>query len=112
MMPDLGNKEYSDKTAETIDQEIRSLIDTAYSDTRTLLENRRREMVDLAEALLKYETLDAGEVAQIVEGKSLDKPTVGDLIDREHAKAGSAEAQGESETDAGQPKLPPLPEPG
>ena len=46
-------------------------------------------------ALLKYETLTAAEVQLIVDGKSLDKPTVGDLLDREHNRLAETEAKDE-----------------
>jgi len=84
---DLGNKEYSDQTAQLIDQEIRSLIDEAYRQTRQLLEENRNALGRLAEALIKYETLAAEDVRRIIEGQSFDKPTVGDLLDREQSRA-------------------------
>jgi hypothetical protein len=40
----------------------------------------------IADALLKYETLDAAEVKIILEGGSLNKPTVGDLLKAEQEK--------------------------
>ncbi len=85
MLPDAG-KEYSDSTAQIIDQEIKAIVDAAEAGTRLALEKHREELDRLAKALLKYETLSADEVRQIVEGQSLDKPTVGDLLDREHAR--------------------------
>ena len=79
-------KEYSEKTAEIIDTEVKAIMDAAEAHTRKLLEENRDNLQHLAEALLKYETLSADEVEQIVHGKTLDKPTVGDLLDREHAR--------------------------
>ncbi|HAU38523.1 MAG TPA: cell division protein FtsH [Phycisphaerales bacterium] len=92
MFPDLGAKEYSDRTAEVIDAEVRALIDEAYHATRTQLETHRQELQRLAAALLKYETLSADDVRRICEGETLDKPTVNDLLEREHAKAAPADA--------------------
>ena len=91
MMPEFaGAKEYSDKTAEIVDQEVKALIDQAYVDSRKLLEEKRETLERLAQALLKYETLTGDEVRQIVDGKTLDKPTVGDLLDREQARSAKA----------------------
>ena len=78
-----GAKEYSEKTAETIDLEIKSLIDDAYSKTRVLLETHRDNMEKLTQALLKYETLSGEDVRTLLDGKTLDKPTVNDLLERE-----------------------------
>jgi len=103
VFPDMG-KEYSDKTAEVIDGEIRAIMDAGDADTRKLLEANRQQLESLAKALLKYETLTADEVRQIVDGKTLDKPTVGDLLDREQARAQAAEPPP-------LPDLAPLPEP-
>jgi len=83
---ELGGKEYSDKTAELIDLEIKSIIDEASRASRELLEANRESVRRLSEALLKYETLSADEVRQIVAGKTLDKPTVDDLLALEQAK--------------------------
>jgi cell division protease FtsH len=81
---DLGNKEYSEQTAQLIDQEIRGLIDDAYKQTRQLLEKHREAVVRLADALIRYETLGAEDVRRIIAGETFDKPTVHDLLDREH----------------------------
>jgi len=96
--PDLGVKEpvyglpfekdYSDKTAEQIDQEIRNLIDQAYNSSRQLLQANRDKLEQLAKALLKYETLDADDVKTIIAGGHLNRPTVTDLLAAEQAKTG------------------------
>jgi len=107
----LGGNEYSDTTAELIDKEIKAVIDDAYATTRQLMEANRQKMARLAEALLKYETLSAEEVEQIVEGKPLEKPTVGDLLDREQARTVPAAPEAAPEAPP-QPGIPPIPEPG
>ncbi len=83
----LPGKDYSDRTAELIDQEIKAIIDKAIAKTRGLLEEHRETLEALANALQKYETLNAEEVKQIMDGKVLDKPTVDDLLDAERAKS-------------------------
>jgi len=81
-----GEKEYSEKTAETIDTEVRRITDEAYKKARELIESNREKLEGIAKALLKYETLDAEDVKLILEGGKLDKPTVGDLLAAEQAK--------------------------
>ncbi len=91
IMPmDLGGKDYSDKTAELIDEEVRKIMSQAEHSTRELLENHRDAADRLARALLKYETLSADEAKQIIEGMPLSKPTVNDLLDAERKKPPSA----------------------
>jgi cell division protease FtsH len=81
-----GEKEYSESTAETIDHEIKKLVDQAYKKARELIETNKDKLERIATALLKYETLDADDVNLILEGGELDKPTVTDLLDAEQAK--------------------------
>ena len=83
---DLGlGKDFSDKTSEVIDEEVKRIIDGAYADTRRLIEENRDKLEVVAQALLKYETLSGEEVHQIMAGETLDRPTVADLIDAEQA---------------------------
>jgi cell division protease FtsH len=79
-------KEYSEKTAEAIDDEIKKLIDTAYKKAKELIEANKDKVERIAKALLKYETLDADDVNLILKGGELDKPTVTDLLAVEQAR--------------------------
>jgi cell division protease FtsH len=85
--------EYSQKTAEAIDREVKRLIDDAYTKVTDLIETNRDKMETLAKALLKYETLDAEEVKVVLEGKTLDKPTVSDLLKLEQEKTAKKNAE-------------------
>ena len=94
--PDLGVKEtiylmpnereYSEKTAEEIDAEIKRIMDEAYKKARQTIEENKDKLERIAQALLKYETLDAEDVKIIMAGGQLDRPTVGDLLAAEQAK--------------------------
>ena len=72
--------EYSQKTAELIDKEVKKLIDYAYAKAKELIEANKDKINTIAKALLKYETLDAEDVKTILDGGVLDKPTVSDLL--------------------------------
>ncbi|HEY2587627.1 MAG TPA: ATP-dependent zinc metalloprotease FtsH [Tepidisphaeraceae bacterium] len=78
-----GGREYSEETARAIDEEIKKLIDTLYEETRQLLAANKDRVEALAQALLKYETLDSNDVDRIMRGDNLTKPTVGDLLAKE-----------------------------
>ncbi|HEY3110743.1 MAG TPA: ATP-dependent zinc metalloprotease FtsH [Chloroflexota bacterium] len=58
-------KNYSEKIAEAIDEEIRSLIDTADSRAREILKNHRDALERLAKALIKYETMEGDELERV-----------------------------------------------
>ena len=90
-----GEKDYSDKTAEEIDKEIKKLTNEAMQKARILIEENKDNVEKIAQALLKYETLDAEDVKLILDGGTLDKPTVTDLLAAEQAKndAGSTEKE-------------------
>ena len=81
-----GEKEYSERTAETIDSEVKKITDEAYKKSKELIEANKDKLERIAKALLKYETLDAGDVNLILEGGELDKPTVSDLLAAEQAR--------------------------
>ncbi|MBL7133618.1 MAG: ATP-dependent zinc metalloprotease FtsH [Phycisphaerae bacterium] len=110
MPMEVTGKNYSEHTAEIVDGEIKGLVDEAQQTTKSLIDKNRRQLQDIAEALVKYETLSAEEVQQIVEGKKLDKPTVGDLLEEEQAKAPLPQPLPEQPMP--HPDRGPIPEPG
>jgi cell division protease FtsH len=59
-------KPYSDETAKLIDEEVRKLIDSAYSRTKQLLTEKRGEVEKLAEALLEREVLFQSDVEALI----------------------------------------------
>ncbi|MDD4889537.1 MAG: ATP-dependent zinc metalloprotease FtsH [Phycisphaerae bacterium] len=82
----VGGKEYSDTTANAIDREIKLIVSTAYAETEKLLNDNRDKLEAIAKALLKYETLSADDVNKLNRGQTLDRPTVGDLLDAERKR--------------------------
>ena len=82
----IAEREYSDETARIIDEEIKRLIDDAYADAERLLGKEWDKVAAVAEALLKYETLQGEEVQRLIRGERLDKPTVAELLEAEAAK--------------------------
>jgi cell division protease FtsH len=79
-------KEYSEKTAEAIDFEVKKVTDEAYHLAEELIKANKDRLENIARALLKYETLDADDVNLILQGGTIDKPTVADLLAVEQAK--------------------------
>ena len=61
-------KPYSEETSKLIDEEVRKLIDISYIRTKKLLEEKREQVIKLAEALLDKEVLFQSDV-EILIGK-------------------------------------------
>ncbi|XP_076633692.1 ATP-dependent zinc metalloprotease YME1L [Colletes latitarsis] len=64
-----SSKEYGPSTNELIDNEVKRLLQESYERAKTILKIHAKEHKELADALLKYETLDAEDVKDIVNGK-------------------------------------------
>jgi cell division protease FtsH len=68
------HKHMSDDTARLIDEEVRDIIDAAHNKARGLLESHLDQLHLMADALMKYETIDNEQIDQIMEGKEPDPP--------------------------------------
>ena len=62
-------KNISAQTAMDIDNEIRAVIDRCYGKARELLETHRVVLDAMADALMQYETIDAGQIDDIMAGR-------------------------------------------
>jgi len=76
----IPERDYSPETARMIDEEVRRLIDDAFGEAERLLETHWDAVVAVAEALLKYETLQREEVDRLMRGEALDKLTVAEML--------------------------------
>lgn len=81
--------DFSDETKRAIDEEMRRLIDEAWARTVKLIEGNREKLVAIAEALLKYETLDHEDLMIILKSGDLDahRKQVEEEYKREQAAA-------------------------
>lgn len=61
-------KHVSEQTAEEIDREVRAIIDTCYARAKTILEENRDKLDLMADALMQFETIDADQINDIMEG--------------------------------------------
>ncbi|WP_114778390.1 ATP-dependent zinc metalloprotease FtsH [Botryobacter ruber] len=69
------NKPYSEATAETIDTEVRSIIDAAYQRTKQLLSDKRQELEIVAKELLEKEILFQNDLERLVGPRPFDALT-------------------------------------
>ena len=70
------NKNVSENTAQTIDGEIKAIIDNAYVKARTILTENIDGLHKLAQGLLEYETLSLDEIKQVLRGEPVIKKVV------------------------------------
>ena len=68
------HKNVSDETAHVIDEEIRAVIDDNYNRAKTILTDNMEKLNLMAEALIKYETIDSGQIQDIMAGKTPRPP--------------------------------------
>ncbi|WP_312724177.1 ATP-dependent zinc metalloprotease FtsH [Stutzerimonas nitrititolerans] len=64
----------SGETARMIDEEVRSIIDQCYGTAKQILADNRDKLDVMAEALMKYETIDAAQIDDIMAGRIPREP--------------------------------------
>ncbi len=64
----------SGETAKLIDEEVRRIIDECYATAKKLLVENRDKLDAMAEALMKYETIDAEQIDDIMNGREPREP--------------------------------------
>jgi cell division protease FtsH len=67
-------KHVSDDTQRIIDEEVRKLIDTAYQRAEGILRDKLAILHAMAEALLRYETLDSDQIDDVMAGRPARPP--------------------------------------
>lgn len=65
---------YSPETAQRIDEEVRNIIDTCYEKAKQLLVDNRDKLDLMADALMKYETIDSQQIDDIMSGREPRPP--------------------------------------
>ena len=64
----------SGETAKLIDSEVRSIIDQCYNTAKQILTDNRDKLDAMADALMKYETIDADQIDDIMAGRPPREP--------------------------------------
>ncbi len=68
------HKHMSDETARKIDQEIKTIITRNYERAKKILQDNMDKLHVMAKALMKYETIDEHQIAEIMQGKEPTPP--------------------------------------
>ena len=80
----------SDETARTIDSEVKNLLDDCYQRAFKILEDNRDKLELMKDALMEYETIDAPQIDDIMNGQKPRPPQ--SWSDDENGGSGTAEA--------------------
>jgi cell division protease FtsH len=68
-------KQVSDETAHAIDQEVRRVIESNYQRAKDILQTNLDKLHAMADALMKFETIDDGQIKDIMEGRPPREPS-------------------------------------
>jgi cell division protease FtsH len=91
------HKHMSDDTAHAIDEEIRAMIENNYQRAEKLLTDNMEKLHKMAEALVKYETIDEKQIADIMAGRTPRPPE--DWSDQEPRQGGGVGVEAEEGAD-------------
>ena len=86
------HKAVSDETAHDIDQEIRSIIDRSYARAEEILKTNLDKLHMMADALMKFETIDSDQIDDIMAGKPPRPPTDWEAPEPTSGDGGSSSA--------------------
>ena len=90
----------SAETAKLIDQEVRGIIDQCYGTAKSILTEHRDKLDNMADALMKYETIDAEQIDDIMAGRAPREPR--------DWQGGSSGSSGTPPVQENRPDVPPI----
>jgi cell division protease FtsH len=93
------HKSVSDTTSRDIDEEIRKIIDTNYTRARKILTDNMDKLRIMADTLMKYETIDSGQIDAIMEGREPGPPA--DWHDQDQPPSGNEAVPGKKKPGKG-----------
>ncbi len=67
------NRDYSEQTAQTIDREVRDIVERNYQRAKTIVGENMGALHRIAEALLEHETIDGEEVDMLIRGEKITR---------------------------------------
>ena len=94
--PGGGNTHYSEDTSREIDQEVRNILNDAYSTASKLLEDNRDILEAMKDALMEFETIDADQVDDLMHRRKVRPPQQWDDHDSDNTSGGGNSAAKDS----------------
>ncbi|MFT6823379.1 MAG: cell division protease FtsH [Pseudohongiellaceae bacterium] len=92
-------KSFSGETAIAIDVEVRKIIDECYGRAEKILEDHRPQLDLMKDALMEYETIDAGMIDDIMKGEKPRPPADWSDSDSSNSDSGGSSATEASSED-------------
>ena len=86
------HKQVSDLTVHRIDEEVRNIIDRNYDRAKSILKENEEKLRAMAKALMKYETIDAEQIKNIMDGRDPGEPK--DWNDSDDTESSGGQADG------------------
>ncbi|NMG20552.1 ATP-dependent zinc metalloprotease FtsH3 [Brasilonema bromeliae] len=71
----MAERDFSEETAAAIDEEVRTLVETAYQRSKEVLENNRHILDQIAQMLVEKETVDADELQELLANNDVKTAT-------------------------------------
>ena len=99
------SKDYSEKTAESIDEEIKHIVMEGYERAETIIRENRDALEAITEALIERESIDGNEVDMLIRGDTLPPLPIKDETEPDE---GGEDSEAPSETPVSG-KIPPVP---
>ena len=93
------HKVVSDVTVHAIDEEIRRIVDSNYDNATQILKDGLDKLHKMADALMKFETIDDKQIADIMEGREPQPPE--DWTDSDPTEPASSKSGVDSKPDSG-----------
>ena len=97
------HKQVSDVTAHLIDEEVRRLIDSNYQRAKGILDSNLDKLHKMAEALMKFETIDESQIKDIMDGREPKPPADWDDSPTSPLGGGKARDRDKPEAPLGKP---------
>jgi cell division protease FtsH len=69
-------RDYSEKVAEEIDDEVRRIIDDAYGTAKTILTENKAKLTQIAKYLIEHETVEGKELAALFDAAPGEEPVI------------------------------------
>ena len=86
------HRDYSEQTAQTIDREVRDIVERNYQRAKQLIAENIAALHRIAEALLEFETIDGEEVDKLIRGEKLERAPKNVTTDPKPEGGGAAPA--------------------
>ena len=98
--PGGGNTHYSEDTSREIDQEVRLILNDAYTKAKKLLEDNRDILESMKDALMEFETIDADQVDDLMNRRKVRPPHQWDDKDKDSGAGSGADSGGNKDSAA------------